>query len=269
MEGAVEFDFFENLEESVERHFVREFSKSAGWVEPEYLRRSPRRELLIALARGDAKMFGAFRRAKLGEGVGGSLLRELTARGVLEVEHSREAPVRPVPGRPVRKELRGYRIQDKARFVRPFDRFWFGFVEPYATELEQGRGERFLENYRQHRERAASRVFERLSNELLEDFFAASDPLVSKGSHWDYHSEFDLLARTRSGKVILGECKYSGRPVCRNELKKLREKAAISGLRVDRFALFSRSGFSRELRESEENDLLLFTLKDFRSLLEE
>ena len=264
----VHFDFFETLEESVERHFVREFAESAEWITPEYLRQPPRRELLIALARGDAKMLGAFRRAKLGEGVGGALLHELVEQGTLELEHSREAPIRPIPGRPIRKELRGYRIQDKARFTAPYLRFWFGFVEPFTRELERGEGERFMENYRRHRERAASLVFERLSSELLELHQAGTDPLLSKGTHWDFHSEFDLLAHTRSGELILGECKFTGRPVCRNELGKLREKAAISGIRVDRYALFSRSGFSRELQESGERDLLLFDLKEFTRLLE-
>jgi hypothetical protein len=213
-------------------------------------------------------MLGAFRRAGLGEGTGGSVLHELVDRGVLLLEHSREAPLRKIPGQPIRREYRGYRIQDKARFRRPFDRFWFGFVEPYAGELARGEGGRFLENYRQHRERAVSLVFEQLSNELLELHFAAFDPLLSKGSHWDFHSEFDLLAHTRSGRLILGECKYTGRPVCRSELKKLREKAETSGIRADLFVLFSRSGFSRELRESGERDLLLFELKDFGKLLE-
>ncbi len=269
VEDRVEFDFFEDLEESVLRHFGREFAFSAQWVEPAYLRESPYRNLLTALARGDAKMLGAFRRAGLGEGAGGSILGDLCERGILEIEHSREAPIRSVRGQPIRKELRGYRIQDKVRFRKPFDRFWFGFVEPYAQALEGGDFQAFLENYRRHRERAVTLIFEQLSNLLLELHFAPKDPLLSRGSHWDYHSEFDLLAHTKSGRLILGECKYTGRPVCRNELKKLREKARISGIRADLFVLFSRSGFSRELRESSEKDLLLFELKNFQRLLTE
>ena len=127
-----------------------------------------------------------------------------------------------------------------------------------------------MENFRQHRERAFSLVFEQLSNDLLElHFVRREDPLLSKGSYWDRHSEFDLLAHTRNGHLILGECKYTGRPVSAGELKKLREKADISGIRADRFALFSLSGFSRELQQRKEEDLLLFELKDFKELLQE
>ena len=269
VEARVEFDFFEELEESIGRHFVREFESSARWLSFAHLRERPYRELLMGIARGDGKMLGAFRRARMGEGMGGALLGELLEREVLRLERSREAPIRPVSGRPIRKELRGYRIQDKVRFRRPFERFWFAFVEPYTRELVRGEGRVFMENYRRHRERAISLLFEQLSSELLALHFAATDPLLSGGSHWDYHSEFDLLAHTRSGRLILGECKYRGRPVCRKELNKLKEKAMVSGIRADTFVLFSRSGFSRELRESEEKGVLLFELKDFERLLEE
>ena len=265
----LEFDFFDGVQESVQRHFVREFGRSAEYLEPGYLREDPYRRLLTALARGDGKMLGAFRRAGLSESAGGAVLHRLVEAGTLRLEHSREAPVRPVPGRPIRKELRGYRIQDKVRFVRPFDRFWFGFVEPFASRLERGEEGEFLEYFLRHRERAGSLIFEQLSNDLLARRFADSDPLLSRGSHWDYRNEFDLLAVTRSGRIIVGECKYSGRPVCGGELKKLREKAEASGIRADRFALFARSGFSRELREHPPSDLMLFELEDYRELLEE
>jgi len=268
MEERVRLDFFENTDQSVERVFVEEFPQTAEWIRPEYLVETPYRELLISVARGDGRMLGIFRRARLHESTGGALVDELVRSGVLRVESSRERrPERLYPGQPIRKELRGYRIQPKVRFVHPFFRFWFGFVEPFRKELERGRGDRFVENYRQHRDRALSLVFEQLSNELLELDFSQRDPLVSKGSYWDRHSEFDLLCRTTGGRLILGECKYTGRPVCRGELKKLREKAVHSGIRPDLFALFSRSGFSRELRESGESDVLLFSLKDFERLL--
>ncbi len=269
VEEKVHFDFFEDLEQSVERIFAEEFEMSSQWVEPAYLSEDPYRRLLTAVARGDGKMHGVFRRAHLSESVGGALLDEMVRRGVLRLEESREAPLRPQPGRPIRKELRRYRIQGRVRFCHPFDRFWFGFVEPFRRELQRGEPALFMENYRQHRERAFSLVFEQLSNDLLELHFARrQDPLLSKGSYWDRHSEFDLLAHTRKGHLILGECKYTGRPVSAGELKKLREKAATSGIRADCFALFSRSGFSRELGQRQEKDLLLFELKDFEVLLE-
>jgi hypothetical protein len=65
----------------------------------------------------------------------------------------------------------------------------------------------------------------------------------------------------------LGECKYKNRKVCKSELSKLKQKAKISGIEVNRFALFSKNGFSNELVNSNSKDLLLFELNDFRKLL--
>ena len=41
-----------------------------------------------------------------------------------------------------------------------------------------------------------------------------------------------------------------------NEIKKLKDKANISGLRVDSFALFSKSSFSKELLNIKDKDLI-------------
>ncbi len=85
-------------------------------------------------------------------------------------------------------------------------------------------------------------MFEQLSNELLNLYFGGN--LVALGSYWDRNSEFDILAETIDGVVIVGECKYKNRKVSGNELHKLRRKIVDSNLKVDKFALFSKSGFS-------------------------
>ena len=245
---------------------MKEFARTALAV-PEYLRVPPYRELLIAVARGDGRIYAACHRAGIGEKLGERLLEELEGEGILQVEASREVPLRSHPKEKIKKELRRYRIQPKVRFSLPFLRFWFGFAEPYARELERGEGRSFITNWRLHRDRAFSLLFEQLSNELLELHFSVGDPLMSKGGYWDHRSEFDLLCRTAGGMIILDECKFTNRPVSRAELRKLRIKASASGIRADRFALFSRSGFTRELRESGDESLLLFDLGMFERLL--
>lgn len=68
-------------------------------------------------------------------------------------------------------------------------------------------------------------------------------------------------------KIILGECKYKDRTVCKNELTKLKMKAAESGIKVDVYALFSKSGFSKELLGMKNENLLLFDLNDLKKIL--
>ena len=260
-------DFFDDLDEVMMHSLPLNIKKFEALISPSYLLEPPYRNLLIAVARGDGKLLNVFKRARINETAGGEFLSELTDLGIVQLEASRENPLKEHPKQKIKKHLRSYRIQSKARFRIPFLRFWFGFVEPYRRDIEQGKTQAFFENYKHHRDRCISLGFEQLSNDLLELYFAEKDPLLSKGSFWDRHSEFDLYAISRSKKIILGECKYKGRKVCKNELNKLKEKALQSGILVDIYVLFSKNGFSNELLHSKEENLLLFELEDFKRLL--
>jgi hypothetical protein len=55
--------------------------------------------------------------------------------------------------------------------------------------------------------------------------------------------------------------------VCKNELNKLKQKAILSGIKVDRFVVFSKSGFSNELISSKPKDTLLFDLDEMKRLI--
>jgi hypothetical protein len=263
--GGIEL--FDEPDEVLLHQIVPSIDTYADLVSPSYLLEKPYRELLIAIARSDGKLLNVFRRARMGEAVGMELIAQLEALGIVQLEASREAPLQSHPGQKLKKHLRHYRIQPKVRFCIPYYRFWFGFVEPHRDDILKGRVDRLLQEFAQHRDRCASLSFEQLSSDLLAQRFAQEDPLLSGGGFWDRHSEFDILAVTQSGRIVLGECKFKGRKVCKNELNKLREKAANSGIAVDTYALFSRSGFSNELRQTRDSHLLLFESEDFRSLL--
>ncbi len=267
-QDKLELNFFEDIEISMDNQFVQNLSETEKVISPNYLLESPYKEMLTAIARGDGKIHNVLNRARIGDGLGKDLIGDLVELDILSIEESRESPLRAHPKQAIKKHLRSYRIQPKIRFVKPFYRFWFGFVEPYRKDLESHMGDRFIENFHQHKDRAISLVFEQLSNLLLERYICTKDPLISKGGFWDRHSEFDILSVTKSRKVILGECKYTSRKVCKNELTKLREKAVQSGIKVDYFALFSRSGFSNELMTAKPKDVLLFGLDDFKMLLD-
>jgi len=249
----------------VESNFVDNFTKFQTLVSPSYLLETPYRELLIAVARGDGKFYSVLRKAKLSERAGEKIIDELISLDILKVEYSRESPLRMHPKHKLPKEQRAYRIQDKLRFTQPFMRFWFGFVTYYRKDLALGKSEKFLENFEKHYERLRSLVYEQLCNDLLLKMY--DETIISSGTYWNIYSEFDILAVTKSKKIILGECKYKDRTVCKNELTKLKQKAAESGIKVDVYALFSKSGFSKELLGLQDEKLLLFDLNDLKILL--
>jgi len=263
----IELDYFEDVFSMVESNFVNHFDTFQALVSPSYLLESPYREILSAVARGDGKLYSVLRKAKVSETMGEQIIQDLVSLNVLRLETSREAPLRSHAKHKLPKELRAYRIQDKLRFVQPFMRFWFGFVTYYRNDLLLGKGEKFLENFSKHYARLRSLVYEQLCNDLLLEFYQKKEPILSSGSYWNVYSEFDILALTKSKKLILGECKYKDRTVCKNELSKLKQKAAESGIKVDVYVLFSKSGFSKELLSMKSDTLLLFDLYNLKVLL--
>ncbi len=267
LESAFELDYYDDIFSMVKTQFVDQFLSSEALVSPSYILESPYREILVAVARGDGKLYSVLRKSKLSESAGEKIVEELVALGILTVEVSRESPLRTHPKHKLPRDQRAYRIQDKLRFVQPFMRFWFGFVAYYKKDLIAGKAEKFLENFEQHYERLRSLVYEQLCNDLLLQHYENKEPIVSSGSYWNVYSEFDILAVTQSKKIILGECKYKDRTVCKNELTKLKQKAAESGIKVDTYALFSKSGFSKELLGLQDEHLLLFDLNDLKVLL--
>lgn len=251
----------------VESNFVDNFYKFEEIVSPSYLLESPYKELLMAVARGDGKLYSAIRKSKLSQSAGERLIGELISLDILKIEYSRESPLRTHPKHKLPKEQRSYRIQDKIRFKHPFMRFWFGFVSYYIEDLRRANGKAFLDNFKKHYERLRSLVYEQLCNDLLIEFYSSKEDIVSSGSYWNIYSEFDILAVTKSKKIILGECKYKNRNISKKEFTKLKEKAIESGIKVDTYVLFSKRGFSKELLRMKSDKLLLFDLEDLRTLL--
>lgn len=268
VEEKIELDFFESITAFVCARCITNFAETQQLVAPSYLLESPYCDVLQAVAKGDGKYYAVLRKAKLSEEMGCKIVTELISLGILRVEASREQPLKVHPKHKLKKELRHYRIQDKLRFEQPFLRFWFGFVFPYRKALAKGNSESFLSNFEAHYERLRTLVFEQLCNDLLADYFQSRSPLLSQGSYWNHHSEFDVLAVTSTKKIILGECKYKDRKVCKNELNKLKAKAEQSGIHADIYALFSKDGFSNELLGMQSEKLLLFDLDDLKQLCE-
>ncbi|MBT8347922.1 MAG: hypothetical protein HKP62_00550, partial [Sulfurovum sp.] len=252
----IELDYFDDVFSMVESNFVQNFSKFQTLVSPSYILESPYREILMAVARGDGKLYSVLRKAKVSEALGEKIVQELVNLNVLKVEASRESPLRNHPKHKLKKEQRSYRVQDKLRFVQPFMRFWFGFVTYYKKDLASGKGDAFLENFEKNYDRLRSLVYEQLCDALLVNYYEERNPLISSGSFWNIYSEFDILAVSQDKKLILGECKYKDRKVCKNELTKLKAKAEESGIKVDVYALFSKSGFSNELLSIKDENLL-------------
>ena len=259
------WDYLSDFETSLVHNFTKNFKEFETLISPTYLLESPYSDLLKVIAKGEGKVLSSFRKAKLSSSVGYRILDELLALNVLRIEYSREAPLLIHPKYKLKKSDRSYQIQDKMRFSKPFFRFWFGFILNFQEELLKEEGDDFFKYFITYRERLSSLVYEQLSNELLK--LTLKEKIISSGSYWNIKSEFDILIITQAKKIILGECKYKERKVCKNELNKLKAKALTSNIKVDSYALFSKNGFSKELLNLRDKNLLLFELEDFYGLV--
>ncbi len=225
------------------------------------------KRLLTAFAIGDRSIFSAFRRARLNNGNGGSALNFLQEKGVIQIEYSREEPAKSLnPKGKLKKEIARHRISHKVLFTYPFIRFWFYFIYPHIKEIKNGDYERLFKNFEIKQSGYTSLVFEELSEVLL-NYNLRDAQILSSGSYWDASVEIDILTVTNDEKVYVAECKWTNHRVNKSELHKLQEKCEKLDIEPSQMILFSKRGFSKELRQHQSKDLALYSAQDFEALL--
>ncbi len=149
-----------------------------------------------------------------------------------------------------------------------FFRFWFRFVYPYLSDIEEGDIDAVISVIRRDLDSFVSFSFENICEQFLREL-KKKNGLPFKfskiGKWWHRGNEIDIVAINPETKEILfAECKWRNKPVGVNTYRELREKSKMvnwyNDERKEYFALFSKTGFTPELRKE---NVLLFDLKDF------
>jgi len=134
-------------------------------------------------------------------------------------------------------------------FRDPFLRFWFHFVYPHRSLLEWGQTEPVLERIRRSIDEFTAPIWEAVARtfvwELARQGRLGFVPRTV-GRYWDGDLEVDVVA-LGDDEVLIGECRWSGRPADARVLADLRRKAqrlqAVLGRpRRVRLAVFARAG---------------------------
>ena len=225
------------------------------------------KRLLKALATGDRRIFSAFNKAGLNNGNGGAALQYFQEKGIIQLEYSREEHPRDLyPHKKLKKEEARYRISHKVLFTHPFIRFWFYFIQPNIRTIKEGDYKKVLQEFALKRNSYTSLVYEELSEVLL-NYHLRDVQITSSGSYWDAKTEIDILTVTQSGKMYIGECKWTNHKVNKKELHKLNDKCKKLGIDPTQIILFSKRGFSKELQQMQSAKLALYSSDDFMSLL--
>jgi len=248
----------ENVEQSI-------LSKGAFlYEEPEFLLRQELREPATYMAILEAIAGGATRVTEIANEIGrdasslSRYLQNLTQLAILEREH----PVTDPDGRGL------YRLTDD------FLRFWFRYVAPNRGTLEQGRTTPVRSAIAETLSTHTSRTFETVCQQAVRTpAFPVSCSRV--GRWWYGGEEVDVAGVNReTHTLLLGECKWTTDPVGRgvfDDLTAVESEVRWQGAdRKVRYALFSRSGFTDELRAvvDERSDASLYGLSELATLFE-
>lgn len=251
----------------IEELILKNFNSLNEKIQHLTLGNKENQRLLKALVIGDRRIFSAFNKAGLNNANGGSALNFLQEKGIVQIEYSREEPARSLnPNGKLKREVARHRISHKVLFTQPFVRFWFYFIAPHAMEIGKGNFSSVLKSIEKRQNSYTSLVFEELS-EILLNYHIRDAQIISSGSYWDSKIEIDILTLTDDERVFIAECKWTNHKVNKSELHKLLDKCKKLNIEPTQVILFSKRGFSKELKQLEGKDLALYTSSDFNALV--
>jgi len=214
--------------------------------------------ILSGIAQGDGRTHTAFKRANVSAEVGLKAIQELQESGIIKV-------VKPKMVSSSWKELEP--ISNKLYFTSPFLRFWFAFVSPIFKGIRDGDYKEIEKLFANRKSEFMQLPFIQLSHELLKLNFI-DDKIDEIQSYWDNEIELDIFAKTESGKVVVGLCKYTNSKLKKSELSRLEALCEKANIQADIFVLVSKTGFSNELKSLKGESLRLMSLKNFKKLVE-
>lgn len=254
------FDYDESLETNLLNNHLSKTSML--YDEPEFLLRTELRNpgrymsILEAIANGHTTPNEISGQTDIDPGPLSRYLQRLRRLRLVE----REVPV---TAREKKTNRSVYVVADE------FLRFWFRFVEPNRSSIEQA-PELVLENrILPELDRFASTTFEDVCQEALWQL-ARNGRLDHSygaiGRWWYGEHEIDLVGLDeRTPAILFGECKWTDAPVGMDLAEDLLAKTDHvrwkNGEREEAYALFSKAGFEDGLRDRLDDDWHLFDLQ--------
>ncbi len=205
--------------------------------------------ILSAIAMSDGKAHAVYKRARVEESVGEKAIETLIERGLIRLKRCKGA-------------------DDKFSFTLPFLRFWFAFVSPLFKGIRDGEYTEVKERWQAYENEFTHPIFTELSHALLRKLLK-DEQIMEMGEYWKNDGlSLDIYANTKDKKRIIGSCKYTNTKVKKSELSKLAELAKKANIDADMIVIVAKSGFSKELKALKNENLKLYTLKNFKSLVE-
>ncbi len=258
LELKPQYDLWTNIRERVLT------PESYLYREPEFLLNEELREprnyfaILKALAAGKTKIGELVNETGFPKSKISKYLSVLTDLKIVE----REVPV--TEDKPEKSKRGLYRMTDL------FFRFWFEFVFPYRSDLEGGEADSVLKKIKRSFPLYLSTIYEDVAREMTMKWSRQGKlPFrVSRvGRFWAKDAEIDLVGLSDEDNVALfGEAKWTNKAMSIGIYKQLKQTAGSvkwkSEKRTEYYILFSRSGFSDELKAARQTEPLFLVEGD-------
>ena len=205
--------------------------------------------ILSAIAMSDGKAHAVYKRARVEESIGEKAIETLIERGLIRLKRCKGA-------------------DDKFAFTLPFLRFWFAFVSPLFKGIRDGEYTEVKERWQAYENEFTHPVFTELSHTLLRKLMK-DEQIMEMGEYWKNDGlTLDIYANTKDKKRIIGSCKYTNAKIKKSELSKINTMADEANITADVVVIVAKKGFSKELKALKSEQLRLFTLKNFKTLVE-
>jgi AAA+ ATPase superfamily predicted ATPase len=263
-----QFDFSQSLEANIIDRILR--PNRVLYDEPLFLLRTELREPRNYFAVLQAIAHGKTRPQHIAQASGVGDARMVSKYlSVLQELRLIERVVPVTETQPQKSRQGHYRLADQ------FLRFWFRFLAPHRSELEQGQAQLVWQNdIAPQLAQFTGPVFEEICRQFLWQLARTGQPRrlpfapQQIGAWWWKEQEVDIVALNRAEEIILvGECKWRSRPVGNSVLADLRQAAMPLLLQMPSaqvyYALFAKAGFTSELVDQAAADptLLLYDLE--------
>ncbi|ADD07572.1 DUF234 domain protein (plasmid) [Natrialba magadii ATCC 43099] len=258
------FDYEQSLAENIQTHVLS--PTAVLYNEPEFLLRTELRNparylsILEAVAMGHTTPNEISGATGIDSGPLSKYLQTLRQLRLLE----RTVPVTASKQKSKRSR---YRVADE------FLRFWFRFVEPNRSSIEEAPSLVFDGTIEPDLPRHVATTFEDVCTEAVWELIRRGefDPYSAVGRWWYGEDEVDIVGLAPDDdRLLLAECKWTSNPVGHGLVDDLRTKAESVRWgpddRTEQFALFSKSGFVDELADELDGTWSLFNLTDLEQL---
>ena len=214
--------------------------------------------ILTGIALGDRKTTNAFKRAHVSFEEGMKCVESLCEKEIIEIDSSQNF-------------LLGKRNDSKTPkkliFTNPFVRFWFGFISPIYKGIKEGNYEEFKIKFEGRESDFSDFIFEELALSFIKNTFV-EDKIKQHGQYWNEKIQISIVAKTTSDKTIIGFSKYTDNKMKKSELNKFLEDCKKEDISADIIVIFTKNGYSTELKTLKSETLKLFNAKSLKALVQ-